>query len=72
MNRRKFFSTPGTLDWASALDALGIAELTPDTLRRTAGFILKNSDDLDQLEKTEDNQEHHCHCGGNCGGHHHG
>ena len=61
-----------TLDWASALDALGVAELTPDALRRTAGFILKNSDDLDQLEKAEEKQGEHCHCGGNCGGHHHG
>ena len=60
-----------TLDWASALDALGVAELTPDALRRTAGFILKNSEDLDQLDKTEGAQSH-CHCGGNCGGHHHG
>ena len=59
-----------TLDWASALDALGIAELTPDALRRTAGFILKNSDDLDQIDKTEETE--HCHCGGSCGGHHHG
>ena len=31
-----------TLDWAAALDALGIRELTPDALRQTAGFLLKN------------------------------
>lgn len=30
-----------TLDWAAALDALGIRELTPDALRTTAGFVLK-------------------------------
>lgn len=63
-----------TLDWAAALDALGIRELTPDALRRTAGFILKNNEDLDALEQTDPSKEpeHHCHCGGNCGGHHHG
>ena len=32
-----------TLDWAAALDALGVRELTPDALRQTAGFILKNT-----------------------------
>ena len=59
-----------TLDWAAALDALGIRELTPDALRRTAGFILKNSDDIAQLEKPQ--EEHSCECGHHCGGHHHG
>ena len=59
-----------TLDWAAALDALGIRELTPDALRQTAGFLLKNSEDLAALE--EPAQEEHCHCGGHCGGHHHG
>ena len=60
-----------TLDWAAALDALGIAELTPDALRRTAGFILKNSEDLDALD-LEEEHSHSCQCGGHCGGHHHG
>ena len=62
-----------TLDWAAALDALGIRELTPDALRQTAGFLLKNQEDLDLLEQ-EDLQEHShsCNCGGHCGGHHHG
>ena len=62
-----------TLDWAAALDALGIRELTPDALRQTAGFVLKNNDDMAVLEEL-DNQEnpHECHCGGHCGGHHHG
>lgn len=59
-----------TLDWASALDALGIRELTPEAMRRTAGFILKNSEDLSVLEEMEDVTQP-CHCGG-CGGHHHG
>ena len=58
-----------TLDWAAALDALGIRELTPDALRQTAGFVLKNSEDFDVLEET---QQHECSCGGHCGGHHHG
>ena len=54
-----------TLDWASALDALGIRELTPDALRQTAGFILKNSEDMAILEESQG-------CNGHCGGHHHG
>jgi len=60
-----------TLDWAAALDALGIRELTPDALRQTAGFVLKNNEDLTILEQTQQSsEESHCHCG--CGGHHHG
>lgn len=55
-----------TLDWAAALDALGIRELTPDALRQTAGFVLKNSEDIDVLEQSQ-STEHPCHCGG----HHH-
>ena len=58
-----------TLDWAAALDALGIRELTPDALRRTAGFVLKNNEDLAVLEEMP--QEEHSHCG-HCGGHHPG
>ena len=62
-----------TLDWAAALDALGIRELTPDALRQTAGFVLKNSEDIAVLEEMEPGEPHHhdCHCGGHCGGHHH-
>ncbi len=56
-----------TLDWAAALDALGIRELTPDALRQTAGFILKNSEDMDVLIQ-EQPHDHTC----SCGGHHHG
>ena len=61
-----------TLDWAAALDALGIRELTPDALRQTAGFVLKNNEDLDAMD-LEANPEpgHTCTCGGSCGGHHH-
>ena len=57
-----------TLDWAAALDALGVRELTPDALRQTAGFVLKNSEDLAAFEEPE-------FCGNDCGGckgHHHG
>ena len=57
-----------TLDWAAALDALGIRELTPDALRQTAGFILKNSEDLAVIDEMEDGEPHDC----NCGHHHHG
>ena len=56
-----------TLDWAAALDALGIRELDPETLRRTAGFILKNSEDLALAEEI-----HACGHGHSCGGHCHG
>ena len=60
-----------TLDWAAALDALGIRELTPDALRQTAGFILKNSEDLAVIDEMEDGEPHDCNCGGDCGHHHH-
>ena len=56
-----------TLDWAAALDALGIRELTPDALRQTAGFVLKNNEDLEILEEEQPQQEH---CG-RCQGHSH-
>jgi len=57
-----------SLDWAAALDALGIRELTPDALRQTAGFVLKNNDDIAAME--EEPHTHDCGCG--CQGHHHG
>ena len=60
-----------TLDWAAALDALGIRELTPDALRQTAGFVLKNNEDLDDMD-LDTEEPHTCTCGGSCGGHHHG
>ena len=61
-----------TLDWAAALDALGMRELTPEAIRQTAGFVLKNSEDLALLE--EESGEEGCNCGHHhhCGGHHHG
>lgn len=61
-----------TLDWAAALDALGIRELTPDALRQTAGFVLKNNEDQDAMDLEADPEPGHtCTCGGSCGGHHH-
>lgn len=53
-----------SLDWAAALDALGIRELTPDALRQTAGFVLKNSEDIASLDIHGVEEEHHC---GSCG-----
>ena len=54
-----------TLDWAAALDALGIKELTPEAVHQTAGFVLKNSEDLNCIQE-EDGllEKHHCSCGG--------
>ena len=59
-----------TLDWAAALDALGIRELTPDALRQTAGFVLKNNEDINAMD-LEGEEDPNCQCGGNCGHHHH-
>ena len=56
-----------TLDWAAALDALGIRELTPDAVRNTAGFVLKNNEDLLTLEDQEEEEP----CGA-CREHSHG
>ena len=67
-----------TLDWAAALDALGIRELTPDAMRQTAGFVLKNNEDLAVLDELDGQPEPSCSCGHHhehghhCGGHHHG
>ena len=60
-----------SLDWAAALDALGIRELTPDALRQTAGFVLKNNEDINAMDLDE-GEDHDCQCGGDCGHHHHG
>ena len=59
-----------TLDWAAALDALGVRELTPDVLHQTAGFVLKNNEDLEILaQEAEPPEEGHC---AHCKGHSHG
>lgn len=60
-----------TLDWAAALDALGIRELTPDALRQTAGFVLKNNEDIAAANLCEAGECDHTHCS-HCGDHHHG
>lgn len=54
-----------TLDWVSALEALGINELTPDAAEQTRGFILKNSEDFAALSHTHGHNcshhhDHHC------------
>ncbi len=62
-----------SLDWAAALDALGIRELTPEALHNTAGFVLKNNDDIAALDasvlhKHSHEHNHECNCGGHCHG----
>ncbi len=62
-----------TLDWAAALDALGIRELSPDALRQTAGFVLKNNEDIASLDDSLlDPEEQSCDHSHTCGGHCHG
>ena len=54
-----------TLDWAQALDALGVRELTPEILRGTVGFVLKNNEDIDMLDEILGEE-----CGEDCTGDH--
>lgn len=69
----KKLSIAETLDWAAALDALGIRELTPDALRQTAGFVLKNNEDIASLDDSLlDPEEQACDHSHTCGGHCHG
>lgn len=42
-------SVAETLDWISALEALGVSDLTPEIQEQTKGFVLKNSEDLEAL-----------------------
>ena len=44
-------SVSESLDWAAALDALGVRELTPELMRSTVGFVLKNNEDIDLLDE---------------------
>ncbi|MDE7243071.1 MAG: MoxR family ATPase, partial [Oscillospiraceae bacterium] len=39
-----------TLDWVSALEALGISDLTPEAASQTLGFVLKSSEDMETGE----------------------
>ena len=64
-----------TLDWVSALEALGISDLTKEAARQTMGFVLKSSEDLeaagDVLYGHDCGHSHdqgHEHCGA-CGHH---
>jgi len=57
-------SVAETLDWAQALDALGVRELTPDIIRNTVGFVLKNSEDIETMEALFAQED--CGCDGSC------
>lgn len=64
-----------TLDWVSALEALGVSDLTAEAAGRTMGFVLKSSEDMEAALAAEDQgcgRDHarEGHCGG-CG-HDHG
>ena len=69
-----------TIDWVSALEALGLSDLTPEAARQTIGFVLKSSEDQEaagavfsgggQACGRGHSHEHgheHGHCG-SCGG----
>ena len=64
-------SVSESLDWAAALDALGVRELTPEIMRSTVGFVLKNNEDIDLLDEIMGTPDS-CSCenGGECGGDH--
>ena len=54
-----------TLDWAQALEALGVRELTPELMHSTIGFVLKNNEDisaLDEILEMEDADTTACAC----------
>ena len=66
-----------TLDWVSALEALGISDLTKEAARQTMGFVLKSSEDLEAAGDVlygescgcgHDHDHGHEHCGA-CGHH---
>ena len=67
-------SVAETLDWAQALTALGVRELTPELMRSTVGFVLKNSEDIETMAELFAAED--CPCGGHTDGeecrHHHG
>ena len=61
-----------TLDWVSALEALGVSDLTPAAAEQTRGFILKNSEDFAALSQPKQHNCSHHHAHGHaCGGHDH-
>ena len=64
-----------TLDWVSALEALGISDLTKEAARQTMGFVLKSSEDLEAAGDVlcghdcgHSHDQGHEHCGA-CGHH---
>lgn len=56
-----------TLDWVSALEALGVSDLTPESARRTLGFVLKSSEDLEAAGALLSGQPPEGGHGGHCG-----
>ena len=51
-----------TLDWVSALEALGISDLDREAARRTLGFVVKSSEDMEAALACQEAPDHH-HCG---------
>jgi len=60
-------SVAEALDWTQALNALGVRELTPQLMKSTIGFVLKNNEDINTILASEGAEEQ-CSCG--CGHHH--
>ena len=56
-------SVAETLDWAQALTALGVRELTPELMRSTVGFVLKNNEDIETMAELLGDC---CGCGDKC------
>ncbi len=54
-----------TLDWVSALEALGVSDLNREAARQTMGFVLKGSEDLEAAGDVLCGHDHE-HCGA-CG-----
>jgi len=66
-----------TLDWISALEALGISDLSPEAAKQTMGFVLKSNEDLLSADDVLGNSGYDCECGcdhnhehGDCQHHH--
>ena len=57
-------SVAETLDWAQALTALGVRELTPELMRSTVGFVLKNNEDIETMAELLGGDG--CRCGEEC------
>ena len=54
-----------TLDWVSALEALGVSDLNREAARQTMGFVLKGNEDLEAAGDVLYGHDHE-HCGA-CG-----